>query len=376
MKVSWKSCYSVLLALCGMALVAMSKVSHADWKWNLQEPVTPVAREIFWLHGVIFWICVVIFVAVFGVMFYSIYKHRRSVGHQAEQFHENTTVEVIWTVIPLLILVVMAYPATKTVLRMKDTSQADVTIKVTGYQWKWGYDYLQDGVAFYSNLATPPSQIQEQQAKSDNYLLEVDHPLVVPVGKKIRLLLTANDVIHAWYVPAFGVKQATIPGFIRDTWFKAEKEGIYRGQCAELCGKEHGFMPIVVEVVAEDKYQNWLAEQKKQMLAQADDPSKTYTKEELISRGAKVFAANCVACHQATGKGIPGSFPALDGSSVVLGPQGEQVKVLLNGRSGTAMASFKQLSDVELAAVITYTRNSWSNQTGQTIQPTDIKMQR
>src|SRR5512134_3038472 len=268
---------------------------------NLQTPVTPVARELYDLHLLMLWICALIFVGVFAVMFYSIYAHRKSVGHKALQFHENTTVEIVWTIIPFFILIGMAYPATKTVLAMKDTSNPDITIKATGYQWKWGYDYLQEGISFYSTLATPREQIEGGAPKGEHYLVEVDNPVVVPVGKKVRIITTANDVIHAWWVPALGIKQDSIPGFVRDTWFKADKVGTYRGQCAELCGKDHGFMPIVVEVVEEAKYKEWLADQKKRMAATAVDPGKQWTLDELKAHGEKVYAGNCVACHQATG---------------------------------------------------------------------------
>ena len=339
---------------------------------NLQTPVTPIAQQMFDLHTYILVVCVVIFVAVFGVMFYSIFKHRKSVGHVAAQFHENTTVEIVWTVIPFLILLCMAYPATKTILAMKDTSAPDLTVKVTGYQWKWSYDYLQEGFGFYSNLSTPLAQIENRAPKSDHYLLEVDHPMVVPVGAKVRLIITANDVIHSWSVPAFGVKQDAIPGFVRDSWFKAEKVGTYRGQCSELCGKEHGFMPVVVEVKSKDDYSKWVAEQKQQVLATAEDPAKNWTETELAAKGEKVFAANCAACHQANGKGVPGAFPALDGSKVVNGPADAQIALVLNGKQGTAMPPWKQLSDTEIAAVITYTRNAWGNHTGEAIQPAEI----
>ncbi|MGE5087742.1 MAG: cytochrome c oxidase subunit II [Candidatus Levyibacteriota bacterium] len=348
----------------------------AALEWNLQSPVTPIAQQMYDLHSFIFWICVVIFVAVFGVMFYSIFKHRKSVGHEAHQFHENTAVEIIWTVIPFLILLFMAFPATKTILAMKDTSAPGMTVKVTGYQWKWGYDYLQEGFGFYSNLATPLAQIENRAPKGEHYLLEVDQPLVVPADTKVRLLITANDVIHAWWVPAFGVKQDAIPGFVRDSWFMAEKPGIYRGQCAELCGKEHGFMPIVVEVKSKDDYAKWVDDQKKKAAAAADDPNKVWELNDLVARGGKVFAANCAACHQANGKGVPGAFPALDGSKIVNGPPPDQIALVLNGKPGTAMASWKQLSDTDLAAVITYTRNSWGNHTGQAIQPANIKTAR
>jgi cytochrome c oxidase subunit 2 len=349
-----------------------SGVASAALQMDLQPPVTPIAQQMYDLNVYIFWICVVIFCAVFGVMFYSIFKHRKSVGHKAVQFHENTTVEIIWTVIPFLILLGMAWPATKTILAMKDTSAPDITIKVTGYQWKWGYDYLQDGFGFYSNLSTPLAQIENREQKGPNYLLEVDHPMVVPIGAKVRLVITAGDVLHSWSVPAFGVKQDAIPGFVRDTWFKAEQLGTYRGQCSELCGKEHGFMPVVVEVKSKEDYAKWLAEQKQKVAAAADDPAKVWTEAELAAKGEKIYAANCVACHQATGKGVVGAFPALDGSGIVNGPADAQIALLLTGKTGTAMPSWKQLSDTDIAAVITYTRNSWGNHTGEAIQPAQI----
>ncbi len=365
-----------LAAATFAALVGLPGVALAAREWNLQPPVTEIARQQNELHQFIFWICVVIFVGVFGVMFYSLFRHRKSVGHQAEPFHENTVVEIVWTVIPFLILLFMAWPATKTILAMKDTSSSELTIKVTGYQWKWNYDYLQDGFGYYSNLSTPLAQIENREPKGEHYLLEVDHPMVVPVDTKVRVLITAGDVLHAWWVPAFGVKQDAIPGFVRDSWFRAEKVGTFRGQCAELCGKEHGFMPVVVEVKSKEDYAKWVAEQKAKVAVAAEDPSKVWDEKALAERGEKVFAANCVACHQANGKGVPGAFPALDGSKVVLGPSAAQVGVLLNGRPGTAMASFRQLSDTDLASVITYTRNAWSNKTGQAIQPAEIQAAR
>jgi cytochrome c oxidase subunit 2 len=348
---------------------------------NLPEPVTPVAREIYDLHLLMLWICAAIFVGVFSVMFYSIYAHRKSVGHKAHQFHENTTVEIVWTIIPFFILIGMAWPATKTVLSMRDTANPDLTIKATGYQWKWGYDYLKgegEGISLYSNLATPLEQVYNRQAKTENYLLEVDQHLVVPVGKRIRVLTTAGDVIHAWWVPAFGVKQDAIPGFVRDTWFKAEKEGIYRGQCAELCGKDHGFMPIVVEVVSAEKYTAWVGEQKKKLAAAADDPARVWNLADLSARGEKVYAANCVACHQANGMGVPNAFPALAGSKMVVGPPGPQIALVLNGKQGTAMQAFgKQLSDTEIAAVVTYTRTAWGNKPADgLVQPAEVKAAR
>jgi len=363
------------LRSAGIAATLAPGAALAERPWNLQTPVTTIAQQQYDLHLFIFWICVVIFIAVFGVMFYSILKHRKSLGHKPAQFHENTLVEIVWTVVPFLILLFMAFPATKTILAMKDTSAPDMTVKVTGYQWKWGYDYIQDGFGFYSNLKTPLAQIENREPKGENYLLEVDNPLVVPVDAKVRLLITADDVIHAWWVPAFGVKQDAIPGFVRDTWFKAEKPGIYRGQCAELCGKEHGFMPIVVEVKTKADYATWVAAQKAKVAAAADDPAKVWDTKDLLARGEKVYAANCVACHQASGKGVTGAFPALDGSKVVNGAKADQMALVLNGKAGTAMASFKQLSDTDLAAVLSYTRNSWGNKAGE-VQPSEIRQAR
>jgi cytochrome c oxidase subunit 2 len=342
---------------------------------NFQAPVTPIATDINDLHYLMMYICLAIFLAVFGVMFYSIMKHRKSLGHKAASFHESTSVEIAWTIVPFVIVVLMALPATKTVVAMKDTSNADITIKATGMQWKWGYDYVKgegEGIAYLSALATPRDQIEEAAPKGDNYLLEVDHPLVVPVNKKVRIITTANDVIHAWGVPALGVKQDAIPGFVRDTWFKADKVGVYRGNCYELCGKEHAFMPIVVNVVSDADYSKWVAEQNKAMSAKADDPAKAWTVADLAARGEKVYGANCAACHQATGKGVPGAFPALDGSMVVTGNQDGQIDMLLNGKN--AMPAWKAtLSDTEIAAVITYTRNSWGNKPADNlVQPAEV----
>ena len=366
-----------LFATVAMWLAAGTALAN---QYNLQPPQSIIAREIYDLHTLIMWIIVGIFVVVFGFMTWAIVMHRKSVGHKAEQFHEHVGVEIAWTIIPFIILIFMALPATKTVISMKDTSGADVTIKATGYQWKWGYDYLQEGISFYSNLATPREQIENKAPKGEHYLIEVDNPVVVPVGKKVRIITTASDVIHAWWVPALGIKQDAIPGFVRDTWFKADNAGTYRGQCAELCGKDHGFMPIVVEAVAPEQYAAWVADQKKKMVATAVDPAKQWTLDELKAQGEKIYAGNCVACHQATGMGVPGTFPALSGSKIVSGPKEGQVAVLLNGvvKDGkpTAMVSFKHLTDVEIAAVITYTRNSWSNKTGDSVAPADVKAAR
>jgi cytochrome c oxidase subunit 2 len=343
---------------------------------NLTPGVTRIAADQWWIHNFLLVVCLAIFVVVFGVMFYSLWAHRKSRGAKSADFHESTAVEIAWTIVPFIIVIGLAIPATRMVVEQKDTSQADLTIKATGYQWKWGYEYLKGegaGISMLSTLSTPRAQINGKEPKSETYLMEVDNALVVPVGQKVRMVVTANDVIHAWMVPAFGVKQDAIPGFVRDTWFRAEKVGTFRGNCAELCGKDHAFMPIVVEVKSQEDYKVWADGKKKDMLARADDPTKEWVVADLNDRGAKVYAANCVACHQATGKGVAGAFPALEGSKLVLGKQEEQIALLLNGKQGTAMASFKQLSDVELAAVATYTRNMWGNKAEDNIvQPKDF----
>lgn len=344
---------------------------------DMQAPVTEIAADQRWLHYFMLIICLVIFVGVFGVMFYSIFKHRRSRGAKAANFHESTTVEIIWTIVPFVIVIGMALPATKVVVAMKDTSAADLTIKATGIQWKWGYDYLKgegEGIGFVSTL----DLAQRQQADTghpipvDDYLLKVDNPLVVPVDKKVRIITTASDVIHSWGVPSFGVKQDAIPGFVRDTWFRANKVGDYHGQCVELCGKEHAFMPIHVVVLSAADYTKWVDGKKREMTAAADDPSKVWTLADLAVRGEKVYLGNCAVCHQANGKG-GGPVKPLDGSPVVLSAdRGAQVHVLLEGRANGAMPSWKQLSDTEIAAVITYTKNNWSNKTGQIVQPAEV----
>ena len=339
---------------------------------NLQPPVTAIAEELYHLHTLMLILCTVIFVGVFGVMFYSIFAHRKSKGHKAANFHESTTVEIIWTIVPFVIVVLMALPATRTVVAMKDTSNADLTVKVTGYQWKWGYEYVKgpgSGIQFFSTLTTPRSQVNGRAPITDTYLQEVDHPLVVPVDKKVRIITTAADVVHSWYVPAFGVKQDAIPGFLRDTWFKAEKVGTYRGFCTELCGKEHAYMPVVVKVLSTDDYAKWVDDQTKKMSAGTDDPSKTYTLAELMERGQHVYSANCAVCHQPTGKGV-GAFPALDGSKIANGPIAQHVSIVLHGKN--AMPNWSGLNDVEVASVITYERNSWGNHTGDVLQPRQV----
>ena len=343
---------------------------------DLHPPVTKIAHEQQWLHNFMMILCIVIFVAVFGVMFYSVFKHRKSKGHKASNFHESVKVEIAWTIVPFIIVIFMALPATKTIVAMKDTSAADLTIKATGIQWKWGYDYLKgegEGIGFVSTLDVNQRALSDSgKPAGDDYLLKVDNPLVVPVNKKVRVITTANDVIHAFMVPSFGIKQDAIPGFVRDTWFRAEKTGDFYGQCAELCGKEHAYMPIHVKVVSAEDYTKWVDGKKKEAAAKADDPNKVWVQADLIARGGKVYSANCAACHQPNGKG-GGPIKPLDGSPVVQdADKGKQIHVVLTGQNNGAMPSWKQLSDTEIAAVITYTKNNWSNKTGQTVQPTDV----
>lgn len=349
----------------------------ADYAVNLPPPATDIAREIYDLHSLVLWICVGIFVVVFVPMAIALWRHRRAAGHVAARFHDNPRVEVLWTIVPVFILIGMAWPATQTVLAMKDTSSADLTIKVTGSQWKWEYEYLDDGIRFISRLATPKESIDGKTAKGEHYLLEVDRPLVVPTGQKVRLVLTATDVIHSWWIPAFGVKQDAIPGFVRDTWFRVDQPGTYRGQCAELCGIGHGFMPVVVEALPPDRYALWKSDQRSAAEAArasaAADSSRHFALAELVAHGEKVYQTYCAACHQANGKGIAGAFPALDGSPLAAGPIEAHLDRVFNGKSGTAMAAFGgQLSDLDLAAVVTFERNSWGNRAGDSLQPAQV----
>ena len=347
---------------------------------DLHQPVTEIAHDQRWLHNFMLVICTIIFLGVFGVMFYSIVKHRKSKGAKSANFHESTTVEIIWTIVPFIIVILMALPATKVVVAMKDTSAADLTIKATGIQWKWGYDYLKgegEGIGFVSTLDLAQREASDAgKPVGDDYLLKVDNPLVVPVGKKVRIITTASDVIHAWMVPAFGVKQDAIPGFVRDTWFRAEKTGDFYGQCAELCGKDHAYMPIHVKVLSQADYTAWVDGKKKALAAAADDPAKVWALADLTARGEKVYAANCAACHQANGKGA-GPIKPLDGAAVVLdADHAKQIQILLKGQNNGAMPSWKQLSDTDLAAVASFTKNSWSNKTGQIVQPAEVQAER
>lgn len=382
-----RAIFAVLVAVqAALALPAL-----ASYDVNIPPPATPISTQIYDLHMYILWICVGIFVVVFSAMFYSIFKFRKSKGAKPDvNFHESTLIEIIWTIIPFIILLAIAVPATKTVLDMKDTANPDMTVKVTGYQWGWRYDYSAEDFGFYSNLATPWSQIgqpgvEAPDKKNTDYLLEVDNPLVVPAGKRVRLLVTSNDVIHGWYVPQLGVNQYGIPGFIKDVWFRADKVGTYKGQCSQICGKLHGYMPITVIVKSEADYAQWLAGAKSKwgskpqataVIRAEEDSSKKLTLAELKSEGEKVYSASCAACHQVNGKGMPPAFPPLAGSKVVLAAAEQQIGVMLNGRPGTAMQSFSSLSNTELAAVITYTKNSFGNSSGALVQPADIKAAR
>jgi cytochrome c oxidase subunit 2 len=343
--------------------------------------VTDTSQSVYSLHMIIMGICALIGVVVFGMMIISIIKHRKSKGAVAAQFHESTAAEIAWTIVPIVILVSMAVPATRTLLAMEDTSNADMTIKVTGIQWKWKYDYLEDDISFVSSLH--PKHNEARQLGSgvdvstvDNYLLDVDEPVVIPVGKKVRFLLTAADVIHAWWVPDLGWKKDAIPGFINEAWTQVEEPGTYRGQCAELCGKDHGFMPIVVKAVTDEEYAEWVAAKQGAAMAAAASVDREWTKEELVERGAKVYATNCAACHQANGQGVPGAFPAIAGSPVATGDPAAHINLVLNGKQGTAMAAYRDLlNDVDLAAVITYQRNSFGNDAG-VVQPAAVQAAR
>ena len=376
----------------------------ADWALNLTRGVTPTSNKVYDLHMLILWIVTIIGIGVFAVLFWAVFHHRKSKGAVAAQFHHSTMAEIIWTIIPILILVVMAIPATKTLVFMEGTGNSDMTIKVTGYQWKWKYDYIDEDLSFFSAMSEDSNEASQlgsgiDPASTDHYLRNVDNPIVLPVNKKIRILTTAHDVIHAWWVPALGWKRDAIPGFINDNWTIIEKPGIYRGQCAELCGKGHGYMPIVLKAVPEDEYKSWVKEMKLAQAEAAAGADKTWNKDDLMARGKEVFGTNCSACHMATGQGLPGTFPPLvhgmefagseamtkpleelgfwkDGK-IVLGPVDKHIGIVLHGITGTAMAAFgPQLNDVDIAAVITYERNSWGNDTGDVVQPADVKSAR
>ncbi|MCB1810430.1 MAG: cytochrome c oxidase subunit II [Candidatus Competibacteraceae bacterium] len=377
-----------------LASSVWSSSALAEWELNMPVGVTPTSQEIYGLHMLIFWICVIIGIVVFGAMFYSMFHHRKSRGAIPAKFHESTTVELAWTIVPLLILVAVAIPATRTLIAMEQTGDSEITIKATGYQWKWKYDYLEDDIGFFSTLSTPREELYNLAEKNEHYLLEVDNPLVLPVNTKIRLLTTAADVIHAWWVPELGLKRDAIPGFINDNWMIIEKPGTYRGQCAELCGKDHGFMPVVVEALSKEDYAKWVAEQKGETVADASQAAgaaatqtdavdaapaqaaadREWAMDELMAKGEQVYGQHCVACHQPNGQGVPPTFPALNGGAITTGPVDAHIDIVMHGKAGTAMAAFgAQLNDEDIAAVITYERNAWDNKVGDMVQPAAIK---
>lgn len=361
--------------LLGVCLVMFGGPAFAEYGYNFPPAVTPIGQRILELHNLIFIICVFIFVIVFSFMFYSIIAHRKSRGYKAATFHDNVKLEIAWTIIPFVILVAMAIPSTATLIEMEDVSRSDMSVKITGYQWKWKYDYLDQDISFFSNLSTPRDQIENKADKGEHYLLEVDKPLVLPVGKKVRFLVTANDVIHAWWMPAFGVKKDAIPGFINEVWTRVDEPGTYRGQCAELCGKDHGYMPIVVQAVTQPEFDKWVASQKQKSAADQVAAGKVWNKEELLAKGKQVYQ-QCGACHGPNGEGI-GPFPKLTGSKITIGPLPEHLNIVMNGKPGTAMQAFgSQLSDADIAAVVTYERNALGNNTGDVVQPSQVKAAR
>jgi cytochrome c oxidase subunit 2 len=370
-----KICRLVVM-LCAL-FSAQSVLAAADkadyWQLNMYQGVTPLSKDMYFLHMVCMAVCAVIGILVFGVMIYSLIHHRKSKGYTPATFHDNTRVEIIWSIIPFLILVGLAIPATRVLIRMDDSNQADVTIKVVGYQWRWQYQYLDQNINYFSLLATPYNQIHNQETKGQQYLLEVDKPLVLPVNKKIRFLVTSNDVIHSWWVPELGIKRDAIPGFMYEAWAKIDTEGVYRGQCAELCGINHGFMPIVVNAVSEEKFNEWVEQQHKATTDSAVSVPKTMSRNELMTLGKQKYQQICVACHQEDGKGLPPMYPALKGSSVAVGnPISRHIDIILNGIPGSAMQPYKDLSDEEIAAIATYERNAWGNNTDEDVQPADV----
>jgi cytochrome c oxidase subunit 2 len=374
-----RSTVNQLRAAAAIGLGMGSTAALADWALNMPEGVTPISQEAYDLHMLILWICVVIGVGVFGAMLYAILKHRKSLGVEPAQFHHSTAAEIVWTVVPIVILVSMAVPATNALIRMEDTSQAQVTIKVTGYQWKWRYEYLEDDVSFFSTLAysSRAAILDGSREKPENYLLEVDNNVVIPAGKKVRLLLTADDVLHAWWVPEFGMKKDAIPGFINELWIRVEEPGLYRGQCAELCGRDHGFMPIVVEVKTPEEYAEWVAATRTAKAEERLAAARSWQHEELMAEGEAVYADACAACHQADGSGQQASFPPIAGSNVARGDINEHLQLVMHGKAGTAMRGYaSELNDVELAAVMTYQRNAFGNASGDTMQPAHISAAR
>jgi cytochrome c oxidase subunit 2 len=363
--------------LVALSMLLSSSWAHADWTVNMREGVTAISRDVYSLHMIIFWVCVVIGVLVFGVMILSMLMHRKSLGVKPADFHHSTKLEIIWTIIPVVILVVMAIPSTATLTAMYDASDADIDIEVRGLQWKWQYTYLNDDpekeVKFISSLLTPSEEIYNEARKRENYLLDVDNEVVIPINKKIRFLITSQDVIHAWWVPDFAVKKDAIPGFVHESWAIVEEPGIYRGQCAELCGKQHGFMPIVVRAVEQAEYEEWLVGKQEEAKAVFETVGKEWTQEELMVKGEEVYTRICSVCHQANGQGLPPAFPSLVGTGLAVGSMQEHIDIILHGKAGTAMQSFSsQLNAAEIAAVVIYERNAWGNDMGDMIQPREI----
>ena len=363
--------------LVALSMLLSSSWAHADWTVNMREGVTAISRDVYSLHMIIFWVCVVIGALVFGVMILSMLMHRKSLGVKPADFHHSTKLEIIWTIIPVVILVVMAIPSTATLTAMYDASDADIDIEVRGLQWKWQYTYLNDDpekeVKFISSLLTPSEEIYNDARKRENYLLDVDNEVVIPINKKIRFLITSQDVIHAWWVPDFAVKKDAIPGFVHESWAIVEEPGIYRGQCAELCGKQHGFMPIVVRAVEQVEYEEWLAGKQEEAKAVFETVGKEWTQEELMVKGEEVYTRVCSVCHQANGQGLPPAFPSLVGTGLAVGSMQEHIDIILHGKAGTAMQSFSsQLNAAEIAAVVIYERNAWGNDMGDMIQPREI----
>lgn len=376
-----KTLRRVLCSIWGAAILLIAGNSYAEFPLNLMEGVTTTSKTVYDLHMLIFWICVIACAATFAVLIYSIFTHRKSKGAVPATFHESTTVEIIWTTIPFLVLVGMAVPATKALLALEDTRDSDLSIMVTGYQWKWKYDYLDgpaEGISFFSNLDAKSNEIRQlnsgmSPADHEHYLLDVDNRVVVPINKKIRFLITANDVIHSWWIPDLGWKQDAVPGFVNDGWTELAEPGVYRGKCAELCGKDHGFMPIVLEAKTEEGYNQWIADQKAGAAAAAAAATQTWTLDDLVAKGESVYNTSCAACHQANGQGIPGVFPGIAGSAIATGDIGGHIDIAMNGKAGTAMQAFgPQLNDVDMAAVITYQRNALGNSVGDMVQPSEI----